>query len=706
MKMNAYNLVQGHRRVIQGICGTLLLLLNLALAYGQSPVGEVNGRQIDAAEYQRRVREDIASQQQYSYGSEVNEVAIRENIFNQMIDEMLLEQSVERLGLGISNDQLQQMLLNDPPEYLKNQFTDSSGKFDEGLYRRFMADPRALLAEYGNGPEEIDRILEQFQKMQKDYRKEKLQEAVEKAVTASSAPTAATAYRAFKDQESHATGSVAMFHIGMIDDAEVDVSDDEARAYFNAHSNDYRQPATREVNYISFPLVPSPRDSSAAISMLTSTKASLQNATTTEEKDALYDEWSQAHGTGQWYPGDFTSYQEIPVEIQSQLKGAKQGSIFGPIWLTDGAHLVEVVEIDEKSDPHVRAQHILLEEPQDGNVASVKALAKDIIKRAKAGESFDKLAEDYSNDPASSAQGGDLGYFGRGTMAKEFEDAAFKAKPGSIIGPIKTEYGYHIIKVNDRTTRNFKLRDWIITPRVSDETRGEIRRRAQEFRRSLKPGADLVEVTNQEGLELYTSGPVRRNQPVAGSMKLSLFAFNGTVGSLSEVTTVSDGGFAVAQVATIHNAGVMAYDDARDRVMDILRDGKKLDLLRDRAARFRAAAVPGVSLAEQNAIDSSASFESFDEISPRSVLEATESDTALVEALFSQKPGEISQPIRGREAYYIFLIDSRTVPTEQEFALRRDEFTEQLKLERSRPAFDEWLVTEREKAEIKDLRSE
>jgi hypothetical protein len=189
-------------------------------------------------------------------------------------------------------------------------------------------------------------------------------------------------------------------------------------------------------------------------------------------------------------------------------------------------------------------------------------------------------------------------------------------------------------------------------------------------------------------------------------MKLSLFAFNNPVGSLSNVIALSDGSFAVAQITTIRNAGVMDYDDAGNKVMEILRNEKKLDRLRDRVTKFHAALRPGISLTEQSSLDPSASYEAFDDVSPRSVLDATESDTAVVNALFSRKIGEISEPVRGREAYYVLLVESRTIPTEQEFALRRDEFTEQLTLELRRPAYEEWLVREREKAEIRDFRSE
>ncbi len=84
----------------------------------------------------------------------------------------------------------------------------------------------------------------------------------------------------------------------------------------------------------------------------------------------------------------------------------------------------------------VRCAHILVEK---------ESLAKEILAKLQAGESFSKLAEQYSID-GSRRRGGDLGTFGRGMMVKPFEEASFKLKPGEISGLVKTQFGYHIIK--------------------------------------------------------------------------------------------------------------------------------------------------------------------------------------------------------------------------------------------------------------------
>lgn len=111
---------------------------------------------------------------------------------------------------------------------------------------------------------------------------------------------------------------------------------------------------------------------------------------------------------------------------------------------------VEDKEIREFYDTHseefkvgsgVKASHILVE---------TEAEAQNILKRLQKGESFAKLAKELSKDQASARNGGDLGFFGRGSMVPEFEQAAFSLKAGEISQPVKTQFGYHIIKVTEK----------------------------------------------------------------------------------------------------------------------------------------------------------------------------------------------------------------------------------------------------------------
>lgn len=127
----------------------------------------------------------------------------------------------------------------------------------------------------------------------------------------------------------------------------------------------------------------------------------------------------------------------------------------------------------------VRARHILVSVAQDASAEDQQlALAKaiSITQRLNSGEDFATLAEQVSDDTGSAAQGGDLGFFGRGQMVKEFEDAAFSLPIGQISEPVKSQFGYHIIRVEEKDNGDPDINAWI-----------QEQKAAAQIKRSLTP---------------------------------------------------------------------------------------------------------------------------------------------------------------------------------------------------------------------------
>lgn len=120
-----------------------------------------------------------------------------------------------------------------------------------------------------------------------------------------------------------------------------------------------------------------------------------------------------------------------------------------------------------------RASHILIEFGDDADKA--KAKADSVYEKIKAGESFEKLAKEYSDDIGSAAEGGDLGYFAKGIMDANFEDTAFSMNVGEVSKPVRSEFGYHIIKLVDiKASEGKSLAD------VRDEIEAEIKKQKAE----------------------------------------------------------------------------------------------------------------------------------------------------------------------------------------------------------------------------------
>ena len=112
----------------------------------------------------------------------------------------------------------------------------------------------------------------------------------------------------------------------------------------------------------------------------------------------------------------------------------------------------------------VKASHILISTVDDNGKPlseakkkEAKKKAEEVLKKAKSGEEFSELAKEYSDDPGSAANGGDLGYFTKGQMVQPFEEAAFSLKPGEISGLVESEHGYHIIKVYDKIDKQLSF---------------------------------------------------------------------------------------------------------------------------------------------------------------------------------------------------------------------------------------------------------
>lgn len=170
----------------------------------------------------------------------------------------------------------------------------------------------------------------------------------------------------------------------------------------------------------------------------------------TVAKEMSEDQTVQQNGGDLYY---FTGGMTVP-EFEDVVYQMKVGDISKePIKTQFGLHIVKLTDKKERVES-IQASHILLQNKTDSLGNTVDTLeaynkAQEILTRAKNGEDFGALAKEFSQDPGSAPNGGDLGYFDRRRMVQEFDSAAFSLKEGEISDVIKTRFGYHIIKLTD-----------------------------------------------------------------------------------------------------------------------------------------------------------------------------------------------------------------------------------------------------------------
>jgi peptidyl-prolyl cis-trans isomerase D len=242
----------------------------------------------------------------------------------------------------------------------------------------------------------------------------------------------------------------------------------------------------------------------------------------------------------------------------------------------------------------VRASHILFK-TEGKDDAAVKKTAEGVLKQVKSGGDFAKLAKQYSED-GSKDNGGDLDFFGRGRMVKEFDEFSFSAKPGQISDLVKTQFGYHIIKVTDRraaaTRQMAEVRGVLEDQIKTEKAQREADRQQAEIAKEIDDPTDLDRVARARGMTVGDSGLFAREEPLAGlgyAPAVTSEAFNLTEGKVSGVLRTAQGYAWITLVETKPSA-VPTLADVKDKVREDVIRLKAIDLAKAKAEEVARAA--------------------------------------------------------------------------------------------------------------------
>ncbi len=246
--------------------------------------------------------------------------------------------------------------------------------------------------------------------------------------------------------------------------------------------------------------------------------------------------------------------------------------------------------IQQYSTPEqVRASHILLK-TEGKDEAAVKAKAEDVLKQAKAGADFAELAKTYSEDDSNSKNGGDLDFFGRGRMVAEFDAVAFTMEPGQLSDLVKTQFGFHIIKLTDKkagVVRPIAEVQAQLTEQIqSEKAQAEATALAQKLDAQVKKAADLETAAKANGLTVQESGFFARDEPILGvgaAPEMTSRAFTLGDGEVSTALRTSRG-FVVETVTGKQDSYIPKLDEVKDRVRDAVLKNKAVEMAKLKAA--------------------------------------------------------------------------------------------------------------------------
>ena len=674
---------------------------------------KINNEKIYYKDFDERVKIRLEQMRRdpKNEGQDIDEQQARNQIWDELVKEKLLLQAGEQFGIKVSDEEILDILLENPPDYLKRSFTDSAGVFYKDNYLKLLTKPEEVINYVGEDPAQmplevkqrhIDNWRNEIIAISEHIRMNKLQSAMVATIIASHAISSPSYIeKTYIDNNSNADINHIFVNSSLITDS-VTVTEEEMRAYFEKHKNNFKVKNERKVKYLMFPVKASEEDSIRITRKATKIQEEFAAATTPEEKDSVFSVKINEH-TG--IENDWQLIQELDPQVLPLIANANEKDIIGPISKPDGIHFYRLDGRRTGTNQVIKASHILIN--FGNNKDSAKAVANE-IKKTTTTTNFAKIAMEKSNDPGSAQQGGDLGYFGRHRMIPEFESAAFNAKVGSIVGPVETEYGYHIIYVTDKKSDELKYSQFSLYVTTSNNTKNQIKRDAFAAMKQIEAGENIDSLAaklniSNPAIMLQESQFMTKDKPFLNSMFLTNKIFESKKGDVIEPREVYDGyQVAVVQVNDIRKEGIGKFEDDSARIRVQLTKIKKLDLAQKRADEVynlikNNSTLEGITDLPYNLQVYPTNIRNNGTISGT----GTFPDYSATMHAFMLPTGKINSPIRGEFGYYIFEIKNRLIPTIEEakgaLDVNRQQYTRNL--------FDNWFAKFKETSTIIDYRS-
>ncbi|MCO6465136.1 MAG: peptidylprolyl isomerase [Bradyrhizobiaceae bacterium] len=678
-----------------------------------TPVAEVNGDTFSQAEYEQRVKEYLENlraqnarlEQQGQQPQEIDETQVRQQIFDQMVDELLLNQIAKQLGVKVTDDELYDAIVVNPPAELQF-FKDSTGKFMKSMYQELVTNPAKygeMLAQQGAPPDQVEKQQKLWDQTLRDIetnmRRQKVMDLVSSTVGAA-ASIASPTYTELDYKTNNSTADIRFVAIPTdhIRDSTIAVSDNEVSAYYEANKQYYVQKPERKIKYVIFREQPSNKDSARAQKRSAELMQVFSSVTDSLKRDSIFTEKMAAFG-GETH--DFTLISNLDPNTSMVLRGLPVHGVFGPLTTPNGISYYRLDDKRESAEPTVRASHILI--PFESSKDSALAKANEILAKARKGEDFAMLATLNSKDPGSAQQGGDLGYFSKGRMVPEFEKAAFGAEVGSVVGPVETQFGYHIIKVTDKQSLELKYSEIVIKPLISTATKQLIISSSVKMQQEIEEGKSIDSSAKSLGMTAAESKFFASRTPVLNSYELTAWAYQADKGEVTRID-VDRVGLVVAQLTEVRTTGTRSLEDMKEIIVRTLRQAKKLDMVKAKAEQVASACKSANSLDAALTVDSSFTVRTQTALRDNGQLTGFAGEYGITNQAFKLASGQISDAIRGRRAWFVMVVDGRVDADMNAYKKDKLAHLQNIAAKGRQNSYYTWFSTYKENATIVDKR--
>jgi peptidyl-prolyl cis-trans isomerase D len=627
----------------------------------QFEIAEISGKSIPYQHYQERIDHitelNKASRRQTSLDEQTTE-NIREEVWNELVQEYALGSKYKNLGITVSSEELFDMVQGRKLHpIIRQEFGNpQTGLVDPAIVVQFLksldADPSGLQRSIWLYLENLiirDRLFSKYNNL----------------VTKGMFVTDFHAARSIEERNKRVDFNFVVARYSTIDDSLVAVTSSDLKAYYKKHSHEFEQKASRDVEYVVFSILPSQDDFIMAEEWINRIKDDFINASDAVQFTNLNSDTP--------YRNQFLNQGQLPTEeLNEWAFAAKQGEVYGPTFDGDSYLLARLVDLAFLADS-VKARHILISPQGQDQVQydAAKTKADSLLKVVKSSKNFAALAVQYSNDPGSATQGGDLGWFPEGAMVQPFNDACFNGNKGDIV-LVETQFGFHIIEIQDKSKPSKKVKVALLERTVVPSTRTyqKIYQEASEFA-GLNNSYEKFEkaVLEKKLSKRIASNLNESDRRVAGlenPREMVRWAYKSKLHAVSPVFEFGDN-FIVATLTRVREDGIASLEQVEEEVKaNVIRD-KKAEMLMKKFNDAMSTTknlddlAANLSVSIQNA--SRTSFSSF------SLPVVGFEPSVIATAVYSEE-GVLTGPIKGNSGVYALTVNAVNIEEGDQLAER------------------------------------
>jgi peptidyl-prolyl cis-trans isomerase D len=642
-------------------------------------IGQIAGEHITYQEYEQRVQNlfEIYKLSGVSTIDEATAESVREQIWEQMVRERIQENQYKDLGIGVSTEEVDELVLgNNPHPIVQQLFTDrSTGIFNQSFLVNFLKNI------------ELDETAKKYwlffeDQIVTDRMSTKYNNLVSKGLYVT------TKQAEFDSKIANSTVDFSFIqkNYASVPDSSVTIREGEIEKYYLEHKKDFKSNALRDIEYVTFDIIPSEDDIKQAEDWI--------NRISGEYKEAADPEQFVNLNADTRYQGVYLTLNNVPENLRDFVKKEDKSAVFGPYREDDSYKIVRLFDVADRPDS-VHVRHILIQTGQVRTLQDARTRADSLLGVIKSGTPFELIAMTSSEDQGSSQLGGDLGWFQEGMMVTPFNDVCFTGKKGDIV-KAETNFGVHIIEILDQSKKSRKYNIGTIDRKIiaSSTTNQRIYSQASQFAGTNNTYEKFNNTIAEQKLNKRVANNVTPTQKTLPGLEnprgliISLFsAEKGKIvldASQQAVFEVGDK-YVVAYCTAIQEEGISPLSEVKNDIRFILLKDKKAEVISE---EFRKNNQEGKSL-EDIAYSIGLNVQEATQVNFRSYsVPGAGSEPALIAAASAAKQGVVTGPVKGVNGVYMIFVNSLTTKENEDLKLLRDRLEATYQMRGNYEAFD------------------